>query len=429
MSGLALFTNNMGIKVTGSDANNDAIIDKLIRNNIEVYVGHREENIDKNCDLVVYTGAIMDDNIEIITARNYGIPLMERSEYLGLISKRYEHIIGISGTHGKTTTTSMIALIFKNAGLNPTVHIGGICNNFDSNILIGDNKFFITEACEYKNSFRYLDCETAVITSTDPDHLDSYDSVLELKRAYQNFALKSKNLILTKYSFDINKKGNVITVGINDKYNLVAKNISKDMNRWSFDVWNNNTYLTNFKLNAVGKYNIENALCAIAVALEYDISIVTIFDALLQYKGVKRRHELIASIGNIPIICDYAHHPTEIKNTIMAYKEIYKRILCVFQPHTYTRTVNFMGEFKKCFRGVNKLIVYKTYPAREKRIVEGDAVTLYNNIKLHDNVKHYVSNKYQLKRLVLENIKNVDCVLVLGAGNIYNIAKNVLKSQ
>ena len=135
------------------------------------------------------------------------------------------------------------------------------------------------------------------------------------------------------------------------------------------------------------------------------------------------------SIYGVPIICDYAHHPTEIRNTITAYKDIYKKILCVFQPHTYTRTVNFMQEFKKCFRGVNKLIIYKTYPAREKRIPGGDATALYNGVKLNANNKYYVSNKYQLKRVVLENIKNVDCVLVLGAGNIYNIAKNVLKSQ
>ena len=138
---------------------------------------------------------------------------------------------------------------------------------------------------------------------------------------------------------------------------------------------------------------------------------------------------MVSHIENIPIICDYAHHPTEIKNTLSAYKELYKKILVVFQPHTYSRTKNFMPEFKKCFRGISGLVVYKTYPAREKKIVGGDAIDLYNNVKMGAKPKYYVSNKYALRRVVLENIKNVDCVLVLGAGNIYNIAKNMLKSQ
>lgn len=430
MSSLAILTREFGIKVTGSDAKYDDIVDNLRAKDIEISIGHKAENIVDTCDLVVYTGAIDSENIELKTALNKGIPIMERSEYLGMISYKYDHVIAIAGTHGKTTTTSMIALIFSYAGYSPTIHIGGISNNFNSNIVIGDREYFITEACEYKNSFRYIDSETAVITSTDPDHLDSYSSVLELKRAYISFAKKSKNLIITEHSKDIHKKGNTIRVGIEDKSNIVAKNIKVDsQGRYSFDVWYYDTYLTNFKLNSVGRYNIENALCAIAVSLEYGIKVSTIYDALLDYKGVMRRHEKIATIHGKPIICDYAHHPTEIRNTLSAYRLLYRRIMCVFQPHTYTRTLNFMVDFRTCFKGVHSLVVYKTYPAREKKIEGGDAVDLYDSVKIQPEKKIYLANKYELKRFVLQNVDNVDCVLVLGAGNIYNIAKNVLKSQ
>lgn len=428
MSALAILTKNYGIEVTGSDAHYDGVVKILNQNNINVYIGHNEKNISEDCDLVVYTGAIKPDNVELIKAQSLNIPIMERSEFLGNICKLYSKVIAIAGTHGKTTTTAMLSNIFKYAGLNPTVHLGGISNNFNTNVLIGKNKYFITEACEYRNSFRFIDSDTCVITSTDPDHLDSYDSISDLKMAYNNFAKKSNNVVLGCGVKDVHRKGNVIRVGTGEKRDIVASNIKCDkFGNYSFDAWGNGKYLTNFKLNIVGKFNVENALCAIAVALEYGINISTIYDALLDYNGVKRRNEQITTISNVPIICDYAHHPTEIYNTILGYKEIYKNIFCVFQPHTYTRTKNFMNHFKTCFKGVKQLIIYKTYPAREKKIEGGDAIDLFKNVKIPNDFKYYVDNQYSLKKLVLENIEKVDCVLILGAGNIYNIAKNVFK--
>lgn len=428
MSALAILTKNYGIEVTGSDAHYDGIVKTLNQKGINVYLGHSEKNISEDCDLVVYTGAIKPDNVELIKAQSLNVPIMERSEFLGNICKLYSKVIAIAGTHGKTTTTAMLSNIFKYAGLNPTVHLGGISNNFDTNVVIGGNIFFITEACEYRNSFRFIDSDTCVITSTDPDHLDSYDSISDLKMAYNNFAKKSNNVVLGCGVKDVHRKGNVIRVSTGEKGDIVASNIKCDkFGNYSFDAWNRGKYLTNFKLNTVGKFNVENALCAIAVALEYDINISTIYDALLDYTGVKRRNEQITTISNVPIICDYAHHPTEIYNTILGYKEIYKNILCVFQPHTYTRTKNFMNHFKTCFKGVKQLIIYKTYPAREKKIEGGDAIDLFKNVKIPNDFKYYVDNQYSLKKLVLENIEKVDCVLILGAGNIYNIAKNVFK--
>lgn len=428
MSALALLTKSFNIEVSGSDQNYDSIANKLRKHNINVSIGHSANNITNNCDLVVYTGAIKEDNIEYVTAKQNNIETMERSQFLGEICKLYSNVIAIGGTHGKTTTTAMIGNIFEFAKLNPTVHLGGISNNFNSNLKLGNKKYFITEACEYRNSFQYIFSNCCVITSTDPDHLDSYKSVNDLKLAYQTFANHSNTIVITPNVKGMDIKKNFILVGENENCNLCAKNLKcNKYGFYSFDAWLDGKYLANFKLNVVGKYNVYNALCAIAVALEHNISIATIYDALLAFSGVKRRNENIGIINNVPIICDYAHHPTEIEKTISANKKIYKNILCIFQPHTYSRTKNFMPHFINAFKGVKKLIIYKTYPAREEKIAGGDAKDLFKLVKLKKDNKFYVDNKYQLKNTVYSNLKNIDCILVLGAGNIYNIVKNVFK--
>ena len=428
MSSLALLLVNNNIKITGSDIQYNQIVKDLRTKKIKVTIGHCENNIEKDCDLVVYTGAIKEDNIELLTAKQNNIQTMERSEFLGLICKLFKKVIAVAGTHGKTTTTAMIAHIFSVAGLKPTVHIGGISNNFNSNMLIGNNDYFITEACEYRNSFKYIKSDTCVITSTEPDHLDTYKNVVSLKNAYINFAKNSNNIITTSFVKNINCKKNIVCVGLNFG-DLYAKNLKcNEYGCCSFDCWNKNKYLANFKLNVIGEYNVYNALCAIAVALEYKVSVSVIYDALKSFKGVARRNEKIGEIDGIPLICDYAHHPTEIQKTICANRLIYKNILCVFQPHTYSRTLIFKKEFANCFRGVKKLLIYKTYPAREQKIDGGDAKDLFKVVKIKQENKYFIESKYKLKSALYDNLKNIDCILILGAGNIYNIAKNVFKS-
>ncbi len=428
MSCLALLLANHNIKITGSDMQYNSIVKELRAKNINVTIGHSESNVENDCDLVVFTGAIKEDNIELLSAKAKNIQTMERSEFLGEVCKLFANVIAVAGTHGKTTTTAMIANIFRCAGLNPTVHLGGISNNFNSNILIGDCKYFITEACEYRNSFKYIESSTCVITSTEPDHLDTYKNVTALKNAYFNFAKKSNNIIKTSSVKNINCKKNIVCVGLNcgDVY---ATNLKSNSNGcYSFDCWNKNKYLTNFKLNVMGEYNVYNALCAIAVALEYKVSVAVIYDALKGFKGVARRNEKIGEIGGIPVICDYAHHPTEIQKTICANRLVYKNILCVFQPHTYSRTLCFKKEFSSSFKGVKKLFIYKTYPAREQKIDGGDAKDLFKVVKIKKENKWYIESKYKLKKTLYDNLENIDCILILGAGNIYNIAKNVFKS-
>lgn len=428
MSSLALLLVNNNIKITGSDIQYNQIIKELRAKNIKVTIGHSENNIENDCDLVVYTGAIKEDNIELLTAKQNNIQTMERSEFLGLICKLFNNVIAVAGTHGKTTTTAMIANIFSCAGLKPTVHLGGISNNFNSNILIGGNNYFITEACEYKNSFKYIKSDTCVITSTDPDHLDTYKNVTALKKAYVNFAMNSNNIIITSSVKNISCKKNILCVGLNFG-DLYAKNLKcNECGCYSFDCWKSDKYLANFKLNVIGEYNVYNALCAIAVALEYKVSIAVIYDALKGFKGVARRNEKIGEIAGIPVICDYAHHPTEIQKTIYANRLIYKNIICVFQPHTYSRTLSFKREFANSFKGVKKLLIYKTYPAREQKIDGGDAKDLFKVVKIKQENKYFIESKYKLKSIVYDNLKNIDCILILGAGNIYNIAKNVFKS-
>ena len=428
MSSLSLLLANYNIKITGSDIQYNDIIKELRAKNIKVNIGHSKNNIESDCDLVVYTGAVKEDNVELKTAIEKNIQIMERSEFLGEVCKLYDNVIAIAGTHGKTTTTAMIANIFFVAGLNPTVHLGGISNNFNSNILIGGSKFFITEACEYKNSFKFIKSDTCVITSTEPDHLDTYKNVTALKNAYYNFAKQSNCIILTNNAKFIDCKRNIIKVGVN--YGDVhASNLKCNSDGcYSFDCWNGGKYLANFKLNVIGEFNVYNALCAIAVALEYKISIAVIYDALKGFKGVGRRNEKICELGKIPVVCDYAHHPTEIQKIVDANRLIYKNILCVFQPHTYSRTLCFKKEFASSFKGIKKLIIYKTYPAREQKIDGGDAKDLFDVVKIKRENKWFVESKYKLKSVIYNNLENIDCILILGAGNIYNIAKNVFKS-
>ena len=428
MSSLAMLTKSFNIEVSGSDQNFDVIVHKLRKNNIKVFIGHNANHITDDCDMVVFSGAIKEDNVEYQVAKEKNIPLVERSIFLGEMCKLFKNVIAIGGTHGKTTTTAMVCNIFEFAKLNPTMHLGGISNNFNSNIKVGGKDYFITEACEYRNSFKYIFSDACVVTSSDPDHLDSYKSSNDLKEAYQTFAKHSNFVVLTQNAKNINLKNNYIVVGNNENCGLCAKNLKCDSyGHYSFDAWLDKKYLANFKLNVVGEFNVYNALCAIAIALYYNISITTIYDALRDFSGVKRRNEKIGLIKDVPIICDYAHHPTEIEKTIIANKKIYKNILCVFQPHTYSRTKNFMPHFISAFKGVNKLILYKTYPAREEKIKGGDAKDLFKLVKIKSDKKFYAENKYQLKNLVYSNLENIDCILVLGAGNIYNIAKNVFK--
>lgn len=430
MSALARFMLSHGVFVSGSDQVVSHFTTELERAGALIYYGHSPHNVPYNCDLVVYTGAVHVDNVEYVEALARGITIMERSEFLGYVAGMYDDVVAVSGTHGKTTTTSMLGGIFVLAGLNPTIHLGGESEDLGGNMHLGGRHMFVTEACEYRESFKYLTPSVTVVTNIENDHTDYYKSLGEIYSAFGRLACRSHTVILFENDIlkdYIDRKINIVTCGFDGDYDVAGFNLKMDKKGcYSFDVKYNNTYIGRFKLSVIGMHNAKNALCAIAVALLYDIAYDKMYVAIKNFTGVKRRYEKVGEYKGVPVVCDYAHHPTEIHNSINGALTSHKKILCIFQPHTYSRTLSLMAEFANCFKGVYKLVIYKTYPAREKAINGGRAIDLLNNVKGLREHKFYCYSKTCLVRTLKEMDKTYDLILVLGAGDIYDIVKQIV---
>lgn len=421
MSGLAKMSLHFGAKVEGSDITKNQETIDLENLNIKVYYGHKSQNIKKNCDLVVFSGAIHDNNIELITAKKYKIPVIERSKFLGYISKQFARVIAVSGTHGKTTTTAMIGEMFINNNMKPTIHLGGESVNLKSNTIIGEYQYLIVEACEYRESFRFLRPQLSVITNIECDHLDYYKNLKSIVNSFGRFA-KNSQTVITNSCTNIKKK-NVINV---DKIYLL-KEVNYSNLGYDFVVYKYSQFFGKFRLNMLGLHNVNNALFAIAVADFFHLPIDTMKTALENFNGVRRRYEKIGVIQNLPVIIDYAHHPTEIKNSIDGIKNAFKNILVIFQPHTFSRTLKLFNDFVFALSKLNHLIIYKTYPARESEIIGGRACDLYEQIFGTDC--DYADNLSDLLTKINEKIKlfEFDCILVLGAGDLAENLRKKLK--
>lgn len=419
MSGLAKLLLSWGCKMSGSDMCSSDITDQLSSLGISISIGHSADNITHDIDLIVYSGAIDMGNAEIMRARELGIQIIERSELLGMIASQYNHVIAISGTHGKTTTTAMISEIFSTAGMRPTIHIGGVSVNLKNNTIVGDQDYIILEACEYRESFKYLSPETLVITNIESDHLDYYKDINDIYSAFQRLANRSQYVITNDKNIH---HDNHICVCDFSAYNIKVKDGGYD-----FDIDYLDEFYGHIRLNLIGRHNITNALLAIIVAQKYNISRDLVISALESFRGVERRYEYIGGICKLPVIIDYAHHPTEIMSSIAGIKEVYHSPLIIFQPHTFTRTLQLFNEFVSVLSRFNDVILFKTYPAREKEIIGGRAEDLTKHIK---NAS-FINNMDDLitaidKRLSLG--KN-DCVLVLGAGDLAIRLKNRINSK
>lgn len=436
MSGLAALLLKKGFKVSGSDAKESKITDKLKANGAEIYIGHKRENL-KNVDLVVYTAAIPSDNPEIIEAKEKNIELMNRAEFLGYIMKGHKFNVAVSGTHGKTTCTSMLSHVTLKNNLDPTILVGGELDIIGGNFRIGDSEYFITEACEYKESFLKFFPYVGIILNIDADHLDYYRDLNHIKEAFTKFVnLIPKDGYLVAYSEDKNVKDviekancNVITYGINEG-DVIAKNISfNNKGQASFTVSKDNKDLFEVTLQTTGKHNILNALATVCVSLIFGIPAEAIVNGLAECKGAHKRFEYKGEFNGATIIDDYAHHPVEIKATLETAKLLpTNKIYAVFQPHTYTRTKTLFEEFTRCFDNVDELILMDIYAAREKNtgLVSseelGEAIrkTGVNciNVHSHEEAANYLKNKAS---------KN-DLILTIGAGDVVKVADLILNN-
>lgn len=430
MSGLAEIMLEAGYTVTGSDREKSHITEKLEAHGAKIYIGHLAQNID-GADLVVHTAAVHEDNPEMAEALKRGITRIDRAEFLGAVMKCYKNAIGIAGTHGKTTTTSMLAHALIYTQNDPTVSVGGELDIIGGNIKAGKSDFFLTEACEYTNSFLKFFPHVAVITNIEADHLDFFKDIQDIMESFRKYALltKDKGYVVAwgedpKIISALKDTGcNIIYYGLSPKYDFYADNIKYTSGFPEFDVMKKGEKLCHISLNVPGEHNILNAIASIAVCCIYGIDPEKAAKGIESFKGTHRRFEKMGELNGAPIIADYAHHPTEILATLKTAKKFNaEKIWCVFQPHTYTRTKTLWNDFLTCFDNADELILTDIYAAREKpdgvTTSEKLAAEMKNN---RDNVI-YIKNFNDIAEYLKENVRKNDMVFIMGAGDIIKLA-------
>ena len=425
MSGLAKYCMTKGFSVSGSDKAVSNETRKLAALGARVFKGHSAENV-KDAQLVVYSSAVSADNPELVFAEKQGLPVLKRSELLGEILSLHNKTVAVSGSHGKSTTTAMIAEILIAANFNPTVFLGGERKTF-GNCRVGGTDYAVAEACEYKRNFLDIHPDVAVILNIDNDHVDTYKNMDEAVNAFSLFAKNSLSVINAddKYARKV-FNSSTVTFGVKNLAVYKAKYISKSECR-SFTVYAYGKRLGRINLKVAGAHNVYNALAAVACASELKIPFSVIKSALDAFDGIKRRNEYLGEFCGAKCFADYAHHPTEIRAALDGTRD---KVLVVFQPHTYSRTAALMSDFVAALSKADGVIIYKTYPARDKFSAAGDGKRLFEILRESGKDKiayagSYVSLKKELKKRAAE----FDRILFLGAGDIYEIAKKCLKSQ
>lgn len=437
MSGLAEVLLERGFTITGSDMKASPITKKLESHGAAIVYGQKAENITDDMDLVVYTAAIHPDNPEFQAVVQKGIPHMDRAELLGQIMSNYKNSIAVSGTHGKTTTTSMLSLIMLAGACDPTISVGGILKDIDGNIRVGRSQNFITEACEYTNSFLKFNPRIELILNVDADHLDFFKDLNDIRHSFRLFAEKLDKdgiLIINGEIRDLSffTEGlpcKIITYGLEADDNYTAKNISfNEYACGSYDLYVNGEKADHITLNVTGLHNVSNSLAAIAAARELGISMEHIKSGLMNFKGTDRRFEYKGEINGITILDDYAHHPTEIEATLTAAKNYpHRKIWCAFQPHTYTRTKALLKEFGKALSLADHVVLADIYAAREADTGEIHSRDLQAEIRAHGTAADYFSTFKEIENFLLENCSPGDLVITMGAGDIVTVGEELLK--
>jgi UDP-N-acetylmuramate--alanine ligase len=433
MSGIAEVLLNQGFRITGSDMLDSDIIGHLRQLGAEISVGHDAKNV-KNSEVVVYSSAVKADNIELIAARQQNIPAIPRSEMLSELM-RMKYGIAIAGTHGKTTTTSMVAAVMTEADMDPTFIVGGRVKSLATNARLGSGEFLIAEADEFDRSFLKLAPAIAVITTLETEHLDTYGTFDELRKAFVQFArgvpfYGSVVLCLDEPSVAgliPELQRSVITYGLNENADVRAINPTFAQTESRFEVVVQGKKRGEIKLHQPGLHNVKNALAAIGVAEELNIDFQHCVNGLNKFRGVERRFEIKGESSGIMVIDDYAHHPTEIRATLRAARQGWnRRIVAVFQPHLFSRTRDFAEQFGESFRDADLLIITSIYGSREEPIsgVTGELIVNKAKNAGHQNV-YYYPDKTSLADEVGKLIKTGDIVICLGAGDIWKISREI----
>jgi len=436
MSGISEVLHQNGFVVTGSDMADSSVVQYLRELGIQIHVGHAAANVD-NADLVVYSSAVQKDNPEMVEAQRRKIPIIRRAEMLGELM-RLKYTLAIAGTHGKTTTTSMVGAIFEDAGKDPTVIVGGIVKGRGTGATIGQGEYLIAESDEFDRSFLEMKPTSAIITNIDADHLDCYKDLNEIKDAFVQFA--NSVPFYGQVIICMDDAGNqdvlsrlrkpVVTYGFNRQADYRINTLSFEKGMPVFEVTGHDKSLGNFTLKVPGRHNILNATAAIALSLEENIPIEVVRTALAKFTGVKRRFEFIGEASGVLVYDDYAHHPTEVRATLQGIREAYpeRRVVVVFQPHLYSRTLDHYENFGAEFMNCDELLVLDVYGSREQPVagVTGALVATAADRRGHRNVRFVPSKEDVLKILVSEK-RAGDLVVLMGAGDVWKLGKQLME--
>ena len=436
MSGIAELLHNWGFEITGSDARYSDNITRLEKSGIRVFIGHDRGNLN-DANAVVYTSAINTDNPELLKARELGIPTVKRAKMLGEILRARPNSIAVSGTHGKTTTTSLVGHIFTEAGRDPIIISGGVIKGLNTNVRIGSGDTIIVEADEYDRSFLQLYPTHVLITTIDEEHLEIYGNMANLIGDFVQFANRIPFYGKVIANLDDTHNRSLLpaltvpveTYSLNEATAINARNLLLHHSESSFDVFHGNEILGHVHLPIPGCHNIQNALAAISISLEYGIDFDTIKQAIEFFGGVQRRFEIVFQNDNLMLVDDYAHHPSEIKATLNAAKQGWnRRVIAIFQPHLYSRTQALYKRFAEELESADVIVILDIYPAREKPI-PGVSSQLIEDILRKKGIPdiHAIHKLSEVPALIHSLYKPGDMIITLGAGDVNSILCDIQK--
>lgn len=436
MSGLAEILLDEGFTISGSDSKESDLTNHLEAKGISVFYGQKASNIIPGIDLVVYTAAIHEDNPEFAEAKVQGLPMLSRAELLGQIMDNYEQSIAVAGTHGKTTTTSMISQILLEAKTDPTITVGGILEAINGNLRVGESEVFISEACEYTNSFLNFRPKYSIILNVEAEHLDFFKDLDDIRKSFHKFAANTQADGATIINGEIDNYAEIveglpqkiITYGLNSSYDYYAENVTYDEKACAlFSVMHDGQKIMDVHLNVPGKHNVSNSLAAIALCDIMNIPNEAVISGLLKFGGANRRFQYKGKIDGITIIDDYAHHPTEIKATLTAAANYHhERLVLVFQPHTYSRTKAFLDDFAEVLSMADVVVLADIYAAREQNTYGVSSKDILNLLKKKGTEAYYLPSFEEIEKFLLKNCINGDLLITMGAGNVVEIGEALL---
>lgn len=436
MSGLAEHLLAAGFTVSGSDAHESELTRSLEAKGARVFCGQNAENITPGIDLVVYTAAIHEDNAELIRAREAGIPTLVRSEFIGQLMDNYDCSVAVSGTHGKTTTTSMLGMILLEANTDPTINVGGILPAIGGNQRIGGSDVFLLEACEYTNSFLHFHPKYSVILNVEAEHLDFFKDLDEIRRSFSSFAAGTRAGGATIINGEIpgwealveGGPRQVYTYGFDSAFDFYAENIvydEKDCAR--FTAMHGKEALIDVRLHVPGRHNVSNALAAIATAAAMNLDRDAIARGLAAFNGTERRFQLKGCIDGVTIIDDYAHHPTEMRATLTVAADYpHERLIVVFQPHTYSRTKTFLNEFAEVLAMADIVVLADIYAAREQNTYGVSSRDIAGLLAAKGKEAYYFPSFEEIEKFLLKKCMHGDLLITMGAGNVVEIGEALL---